>query len=62
MMDNLFMFNPWGDFRGKILTVEVGHGITSIGQGAFQNTHVASVLLPEGLKRLKHGHFSDATS
>lgn len=44
---------PWAEWRDNVTRVEVGPGVTSIGNDAFNlMDHIQSVQLPEGLTRL----------
>ena len=49
---------PWYASRGRILTVEIGEGITSVGEQAFYNcSRMTDVVLPETLKKFETGAF-----
>ena len=44
---------PWYDNRGKIKTVMIGNGVTSIGHFAFQDcTQLTAITIPDGVKTI----------
>lgn len=51
--------NDWLSYRGSIVSVEIGEGITEIGSFDFYNfSMLESVTLPEGLTIIQNSAFS----
>ena len=54
---------PWKDFKQFITSVTIGDGVTSIGDGAFEEcTSLTSVVIPDGVTRIGGGAFDGCTS
>ena len=50
--------SPFAALRGKISAVEIGEGVTSVGDNAFyEHTGITGVTLPDGLERIGDGAF-----
>lgn len=54
---------PWYDYRSNIETVNIGEGVTTIGQRAFFNcSSIKTVNLPTSLKTIGSGAFLECSS
>ncbi|MCR5654253.1 MAG: DUF4214 domain-containing protein [Lachnospiraceae bacterium] len=53
---------PWYDYRGSITTINIGSGITYIGQHAFDGmTALTSVTIPANVRGIGFAAFADCT-
>ena len=64
MFDGYYIDNtPWYNYRAIIETVVINEGVTSVGNGAFQNcTALTSVELPDSLEYLGMNSFEGCTA
>lgn len=54
---------PWGSYSRGITAVEIGSGVTSVGQYAFYNCkNLSSVALPNSVTSISYGTFDSCTS
>ncbi|MDR2129652.1 MAG: leucine-rich repeat domain-containing protein [Odoribacteraceae bacterium] len=61
MRDYLFILNtsPWDSYRSSITTVEIGDGVTSIGDWAFSAcSSLTSITIPDGVTSIGDGAFA----
>lgn len=51
--------SPWAKYRSMIRSVEIGSGVTSIGSYAFVDTNITSLTIPDSVKTIGRGSFSN---
>ncbi len=54
-------YGPWGCFFPQITAVNIGSGVTSIGNYAFQGLPLTSITLPSSLERIGNNAFASSS-
>ncbi|MBP5616116.1 MAG: leucine-rich repeat domain-containing protein, partial [Alphaproteobacteria bacterium] len=55
---NIFQPTPWSAYASQLQNINIGNGITNIGDGAFRRTNVQNVSIPDSVTSLGIGAFA----
>ena len=50
---------PWGEYQDQILSLEIGEGVTGIGDYAFEQCEFSEVTIPDSVTRIGGGAFAN---